>query len=306
MKANNDPQLLSWLHSVGVGFDCASAGEMRQVSPKADVIFANPCKSLADIAYANKKGRVTVVDCVEEVDKLRQVGWKGSVLIRLMVPDAGSEQPFSKKFGAPLSKVPAILDELRLAGVPHAGWSFHVGSKCRVASQYAEAIKICMEGRAMTKKDSTIIDVGGGFTPDPSFVEAAAVIRRCQRLYNGVRWIAEPGRFIAEPVVDLEVSVIGVKHGSTISYTVDESVYGAFSNVAFDGKKPVFISPKTGDLQKSIIFGRSCDSADLIAETMLPSLSIGDKLRVQNMGAYSMVSASEFNGFPMAERVYRS
>ena len=284
--------------------------QIRNVSVKASVIFANPCKSLVDIAYANKKSMITVVDCSEEVEKLRQVGWKGSVLIRLMVPDVGSEQPFSKKFGAPLSEVPHILNELRLSNIQHTGWSFHVGSKCRVPSQYAEAVKICMEGQAMVKgaeKGQVTVDIGGGFIPDSSFVETASVIRRQHRIFKGVRWIAEPGRFIAEPVVDLEVPVIGVKQcGSSISYTVDESIYGAFSNVAFDGKKPKFISLKQikGDLQKSKVFGRTCDSADLIAETLLPTLVVGDKLRVRNMGAYSMVSASEFNGFPMAERIY--
>ena len=86
----------------------------------------------------------------------------------------------------------------------------------------------------------------------------------------------------------------------TESITIDDSVYGIFSGVLFDGFIPKFKTKKAGRLQKYTIFGRTCDSADRIATNVeLPeSINEGDILEIDSIGAYSYVSASEFNGFP--------
>lgn len=58
-------------------------------------------------------------------------------------------------------------------------------------------------------------------------------------------------------------------------------------------------------LYNSIIFGPTCDSLDVIHKgCMLPLLELGDKLIIRNIGAYSIESATEFNGFPIPEKYY--
>jgi len=321
VKCNNDHRLLNWLATAGVHFDCASPGEIHQVlaagAKPSDIIYAHPCKSTYDIRIASDLGvRATVVDSPEEAKKLGSSGWVRSALIRLMVPDSGSKQPFSKKFGAPLSWVPEICDALHEYGVRLAGWSFHVGSLCTEPKQFSAAIELCAEAQAMIPTKSryafpTIVDIGGGFIPDASFDNAAAEIRDSFRHFPiNTEWIAEPGRFIATPVITMHVPVIGVKRriGGGFRYTVDESLYGAFSNIPFDGQTPEFelIDPAGyRPLVRATIFGRTCDSADCLAEDIeLPELRVGDWLRVSNMGAYTLVSSSEFNGFPLAKRIY--
>jgi ornithine decarboxylase len=57
-------------------------------------------------------------------------------------------------------------------------------------------------------------------------------------------------------------------------------------------------------LESARIFGRTCDSADVLADRVfLPRLSVGDRLHVDDMGAYTFVSSSEFNGFPKPDVV---
>jgi len=316
VKCNNDAKLLSWLANAGVQFDCASPGEMHQVlaagAKPTDIIYAHPCKSSGDIRVARDLGiRTTVVDSPEEAVKLGQSGWNQSTLIRLMVPDGGSKQPFSKKFGAPLSWVPEIYDALRQYGVRLSGWSFHVGSMCTEPQQFSTAIELCAEAQAMIPTEGPItVDIGGGFIPNV-FEAAASEIRSSFRHFPpDTEWIAEPGRFIATPVITMHVPIIGVKRriGGGFRYTVDEYLYGAFSNIPFDGQKPEFelIDPAGHrPLVRATIFGRTCDSADCLAEDIeLPELRVGDWLRVSNMGAYTLVSSSEFNGFPLAKRIY--
>jgi len=317
IKCNNDPQLLSWLFRAGANFDCASPSEIQQAlgagaGPK-QIIYAHPCKSSYDICMARELGiRTTVIDSPEEAIKLGKTGWTGSTLVRLMVPDSGSKQPFSKKFGAPLSWIPEIIDVLANYGIPLAGWSFHVGSMCKEPRQFSKAIELCAEAHALNPdKGPTIVDIGGGFVPDESFESAAAEIRSSFRHFpQSTTWIAEPGRFLATPVITLEVPVIGVKRreGGGFRYTIDESVYGAFSNIPFDGQKPTYELIDPSDrrpLVNATLFGRTCDSADCLEEDIeIPELRVGDWLRVSNMGAYTLVSSSEFNGFPLAKRIY--
>ena len=320
VKANNDPTLLRWLASSGVQFDCASIREMDDVAaagarPATDIIYAQPCKTVADLKKAAALSvPLTVVDSVEEVAKLREAQWDGNALIRLLVPDKGSAQPFSRKFGAPISWVPDIQRALQAAKIPHVGWSFHVGSMCSAPAQFATAIQLAATA-STTPASRQIVDLGGGFLHDaPSFAAAAAAIKTAMPLFPPTtRWIAEPGRFFAAPAATAEIEVIGVKPrlppATGIRATVDESVYGLFSNIPFDAQVPEFHHVDPGNRHRpptpTTLFGRTCDSADCLAEDiLLPELRVGDRLRVPTMGAYTIVSASEFNGFPQAQRVY--
>jgi len=314
VKSNNDVRLLSWLHGVGVRFDCASPNEIQQaisVGAKQDhILYANPCKSHKDIQTAKQLGiSSTVVDSPEEVQKLLEARWSGNVLIRLKVPDAASAMPFSRKFGAPKETVPDILHALRGTSIRHVGWSFHVGSICNDPGQYRTAIEMCAEVSSNVP-DVSIVDIGGGFIPDTDkFAIAAAEIRKAQGLFPAkTQWIAEPGRFFSSPVATLYVTVIGVKTSRKI-YTVNDSVYGSFSNIPFDGQKPTYTLLASDELKRprvrATLFGHTCDSADCLAEDIeLPELKVGDMLEVRNMGAYTTVSASMFNGFPLAQRLY--
>jgi ornithine decarboxylase len=290
---------------------------MRQalrVGAKAtDIIYAQPCKTVSDIRAAQRFGvQNTVVDSVEEVLKLAEAGWKGGTLVRLLVPDAGSAQPFSRKFGAPLSWVPDILYALRHTNQRHVGWSFHVGSGCHTPAQFQQAIEC-----AATAGPASIVDVGGGFLPDASaFAPAAAAIRSAQSLFPPTtRWIGEPGRFLCAPTVTAEVQVIGKKPMTDgrpgFRYTLGAGLYGIFSSIPFDGMKPAFelIAPdmKTRPLITAALYGPTCDSADCMGtDLQLPELRVGDWLRVRDMGAYTHVSATQFNGMPIGKRIYES
>ena len=176
---------------------------------------------------------------------------------------------------------------------------------------------MCAEADAIAKTTADIVDIGGGFIAEPALFEAAAAaIRKSQALFSTkTQWISEPGRFLSGPVVTLTVSVIGRKRRQDMSggwvYTLDESVYGSFSNIPFDGQRPTYrlmVSDeelKNRPVSSAMLFGHTCDSADCLAENIaLPELRVGDVLEVADMGAYTSVSASHFNGFPMPSRSY--
>jgi len=324
VKCNNNPILMGSLAQYGSGFDCASLREVREVralaTPQIPIIFAHPCKIIDEIgAVQNLDVDTTVIDSPEEVVKLKMNGWKGSVLVRLLVDDKGSKQPFSAKFGAPSAWWPEICRELQKYEIPCSGFSFHVGSECGKPENFYNAIKTGSEFRDLLssyqRKPINTIDIGGGFLSDAASLQACAYeINKARNQFfsptaSPYRWIAEPGRYFASNFFTLYVPIIGKKrrvNGEGWRYTINESIYGSFSNIPFDHQRPkpisLKISGRVAKIYPAEIYGRTCDSGDCLGkEFMMPEMDEGDWLRFDNMGAYTTVTASEFNGFPKPE-----
>ena len=58
-------------------------------------------------------------------------------------------------------------------------------------------------------------------------------------------------------------------------------------------------------LYESVVFGQTCDSSDWIAQNiMLPKLVPGNRLYATDHGAYTIASASKFNGFELPDILY--
>lgn len=323
VKCNPEPFLLKTLIDKGINFDCASLREVHNVRkcksaydmPSPEILYAHPLKSERDIqVIGDHHIQTTVVDSVEECDKLLKCAWKGNALVRIAVNDKESKMPFSAKFGATEKELDQIAKN---SLIPLTGISFHVGSGCENPLQYKDAIEYAAEiGFAILRKyrhDPKIVDIGGGFSSDPNtFVKTANVIQEAlNKVPKNRIMIAEPGRFFAQPSQDLFVKVIAKKNGPNgFRYVIDESLYGHFSCIPFDHQKPAFIRIPQEDLtlterpiKEAILFGRTCDSLDVIAKGPMEELVVGDWLYFPLMGAYTAATASEFNGFPKPELV---
>lgn len=318
VKCNPEPILLKALIKNGLQFDCASLREVREVKNYSkcneeppSILYAHPMKSDYDIRMIEKMGiTTTVVDSIEECKKLEQCGWKGTAYLRVAVGDKGSKMPFSAKFGARPEEIDRIAKEskIHLSGV-----SFHVGSGCQDYHQYTNAIKYVYKTvfQILNKNGHypDVIDIGGGFSANLiEFNPAALAIRNgIESIREYISVIAEPGRYFAQPSQDLFVKVIAKKRGTdgvSWRYVVDESLYGHFSCIPFDHQKPAWIRVPETDIRvnkrnsEGILFGRTCDSLDVIARGPMENLEVGDWLYFPLMGAYTSATASEFNGFP--------
>ena len=315
VKCNPDPKLVGLLRQYGFGFDCASQRELSLMNTNDLVVYANPCKSDRDIAYAKERGSpLTVIDSCEEVDKLDAASYTGGALVRIKVDDTGSKMPFGAKFGADVNDVTKIAEYAKKKNIGLQGVSFHVGSESRNPDAHNMAIELagvqCKKLLSVGHM-ATIIDIGGGFMPDKGlFGMQAAGIREAifMKRKAGLRFIAEPGRFFATESQDLFVQVIGKKpvgaNRPGWRYTLDESLYGQFTNILFDHQEPRWLripqrEGAKGKRGSGILFGRTCDSLDVIARSDdMEELEVGDWLWFPHMGAYTTVTASEFNGFP--------
>jgi len=211
--------------------------------------------------------------------------------------------------------------ELDIVGV-----SFHVGSGCEDENVYRSALMDCRKVYDMANEmnfDINTIDIGGGFPGDNNekFLKMANIINMGIDEYfknTNVKFISEPGRYFVTSAYTLVTSVINKKiikkeHSSEdpnskhIIYYLSESVYGSFNNIIFDHAKIILLpfNERNEKRYDCTIFGPTCDSMDKIATNcMLPDLSIGEVIYIENAGAYTIAASSNFNGFMQTECKY--
>ena len=154
-----------------------------------------------------------------------------------------------------------------------------------------------------------IIDIGGGFNKSVNMFEISKIVSNFIDEYPNIKYIAEPGRFMVEDIMDLYVTVIG-KSGNKIY--INNSIYGDFNSITYDHKVPTFeiyqskhkfdVSNKFDTLYSYNIYGATCDSMDIICKSVLSTeINEGDILKFHNFGAYSISSRTEFNGIKVAD-----
>lgn len=321
VKANPNPNVLKLLAGAGLGLDVASVPEIEWAlaagATPDRLIFANTMKSDAAIEFAAKQ-RVNLMtfDSEYELQKIVRHAPKARVLVRIKVPNVGSIVELSLKFGAePADAVPLLLKAKRLGLLP-VGVCFHVGSQCTHGSNYLEAFeltKIIVNDAARKGLPIELIDIGGGFpirhfdSDDDWFAAMAPALRmEMDRLFEpNLRIIAEPGRALVGPSSFLLLSVIGKSiRNNKHWYFLDDGVYGALSGTIFDHCKYQFNVLRRGPTQLSTLAGPTCDSLDIISsDEELPELEPGDLVYAQNIGAYSIAHATNFNGIPPAKAI---
>lgn len=327
MKCNPNPIITKLLHSLGCNFDCASKKEMEHILELSRnpgcIIFAHPCKYPSHIKYAKENGiNLMTFDSEEELYKIQVYHPTAKILLRLAVDDSHSLCKFNIKFGCKSHDINKILSKVKELQLNLIGFSFHVGSGCKSAYTYYDALRICKEAKDIADDKYgmhiELIDIGGGFmahNDDPdavSFEDIADKIKQGQYDFfdNSMQFIAEPGRFFVQKSHTLVCCVVAKKQTDDgFIYYINDGIYGSFNCIIFDHQEPELIpmQPRNATLlYKSQIFGNTCDSLDEIKRcVMLPELFVGDQLCVKHFGAYTTSAKSQsFNGYIVDKFIY--
>lgn len=275
IKCNPDPMILETLAAQGAGFDCATSAEIKLAlstgAAPEEIIFANPVKTVSDIAFARSMGvKKMTFDNLDELYKVHSLFPEAELVLRLLPDDSGSLMAFGSKFGADESVVDELLSLAQNLGVKIIGTSFHIGSGCYKPEKYDSALAMCrrvFDKSAEMGNPMSFLDIGGGFpggSIDSSeglrFEDFTAVIRRClaeyfpEDVFPSLQMIGEPGRYMVTDCGVLFAKVTGkrIQKGSAeqkkVLYYVNDGVYGAFNCIMYDHYNPTPI-PATEFIQ---------------------------------------------------------
>ena len=331
VKANSNQEIIKTLFNEGSSFDVASYNEFMQVHEYIKhfeedekhfyiwdkIIFSNTIKDRDTLRKIKKYRPLVTYDNLDELKKIKDHCSTAGVVLRLKVPDTGSQVEMSSKFGAEPAEAYELLHRAAKLGLDIEGLSFHVGSQCTNFDNYTKALEITSElfHEARAKGHTLkLIDIGGGFPVPydaqvPRFEKLAAVLNaEFKRLFpDDIEILAEPGRFMVATAALLVTEIIGkARRDGKIFYHINDGVYHTFSGVVYDHWIPNFHSFKLGKREVCAVVGPTCDSFDKITlSAQLPrNLEIGDRLYTENIGAYSTASTTRFNGFDGAKIIH--
>ncbi len=331
VKANSNPEIIKTLFNEGSSFDVASYNEFMQIYEYIKhfeekdkdffiwdkIIFSNTIKDRETLRKIKRYRPLVTYDNSDELMKIREYCDTAGLVLRLKVPDTGSQVEMSSKFGAEPGDANNLIRQAFDAGLVVEGLSFHVGSQCTNFDNYTVALAITSEIFHDARRKGynlNIVDMGGGFPVPydaqvPKFEKLTKLINaECKRLFpEDIEIIAEPGRFIVASAAMLITEIIGkARRDGKIFYYINDGVYHTFSGVVYDHWIPNFNSFRRGEKEVCAVVGPTCDSFDKISlSVQLPgNLEIGDYLYTQNIGAYSIASSTKFNGFDGAQIIH--
>ncbi|XP_065291896.1 ornithine decarboxylase-like isoform X1 [Dermacentor albipictus] len=325
VKCCTDLVVLRTLNSLGVNFDCSNKVEIETVmqlgvSPER-IIFAHPIKSVEHLNYA-KRNNVTLMtfDSADELDKIKDKNAR--LLLRIQGSSVGCGITMNHKFGCSLADACKVLRKARCLNLNIAGVSFHIGAAFKHPTVFQRTIEdakaVFDVGRELGFKMDTL-DIGGGFPGGArkldSFVELCHVIRDAIDTNfppsSCINIIAEPGQFFVMSAYTLITKVVGIKK----NFMTVEGKFCEHHNVYINESKcntinrdlfelmDIHISPLEAPVNRprdilTTIWGATCHPWDMIVcRSHFFAVSDGEWLVFDNMGAYTLVQASGFNGF---------
>jgi ornithine decarboxylase len=333
VKANSTQQIIETLFKEGSSFDVASYNEFMQVYQyikhfdKKDkkhfvwdkIIFSNTIKDKTTLSKIKQYKPLVTYDNRDELKKLKDHCETAGLVVRLKVPDTGSQVEMSSKFGAEPADAQKLIQQAFDMGLKVEGISFHVGSQCTNFDNFTAALAITSEIFNDARKKGfnlILVDIGGGFPVpyDPQVPEfkvlASLLNSEFKRLFpDDIEILAEPGRFIVATAATLVSEIIGkARRDGKIFYHINDGVYHTFSGVVYDHWIPNFSAYKDGEQEICAVVGPTCDSFDKITlSAELPAnLEVGDFLLTENIGAYSTASSTKFNGFDGAKIIHKN
>ncbi|XP_075222924.1 ornithine decarboxylase-like isoform X2 [Lycorma delicatula] len=321
VKCNDSLIVLEVLAALGTGFDCASKGEINKVLSlgvdPSRILFANPAKLKSHIHHAANQGvDLMTFDNECELHKVKNFFPSARLILRIRCDSTISQCPLGMKFGCdPLTEAPHLLEVANSLGLNVVGISFHVGSGCQDPPVFERAITAArnlFDIGLHLGFNMNILDIGGGFPGNKgtSIDKIAEIVNSTLDLHfppsEGINIIAEPGRFYAASAFTLATNIHSKRDSVNNSmYYINDGVYGSFNCILYDhavvSPQPFMVNPKpVTKLQPASVWGPTCDGLDQVVDNcLLPPLDIGDWLIFEDMGAYTLPVASQFNGFPV-------
>jgi len=315
VKANDDPEVVRIVADCGLGFEVGSVAELNEVLhlgvPPERVISSNPIKAPEFIRYAVTRGvRTFAFDSRAEVDKLVKLAPECEAVVRLAVPNEGSDWPLSGKFGVEFGPAVELLAYSKVKGLNAVGVNFHVGSQCGNLQSWDTAIgltaKLFDEAREIGL-GFDLVNLGGGYPslyrkPIPSVPAIEDVIRKSLARWfpRGVRLMIEPGRFLVGDAGVFVTRVIGkAQRQDGMWVLIDVGVFNGLAE-ALGGIRYEYRTLRDGSPSRCILAGPSCDGFDVIdRDVEMVEPEVGDIVLIRTAGAYTTVYAARFNGFPL-------
>lgn len=227
----------------------------------------------------------TLLNYVDRHDK------KINLMLRLRMKEHTIKTEMHYVYGMYSSLVNELIPKLR--GNKHIGVlgvHFHRKTENIGEWEITDELSELLPKETMERID--VLNIGGGMPVEYKNYSAETLPHIFKRIKEARRWangygaklMAEPGRFIAAPSIELRCSVIGIAESTAF---VNCSVYNSAMDTIVDNVK----LPVKGETERGksyLIKGFTPDSRDIFRyKVRMRNVKIGDTITFLNAGAYT-------------------
>ncbi len=340
-KACSNIAILDLMRRHGVVVDAVSAGEVHRAlaagySPHGD---PPPIVYTADIFDRDALELVVKhdlhVNCgsPDMIDQLGEVKPGANITLRIN-PGFGHGHSQKTNTGGEQSKHgiwhEQLDDCLRRAdhhGIGISGLHLHIGS----GTDLEHLSQVCTSMKQLALRvgrSITTISAGGGLPVPYKAGDTFVDIETYYDLWNvtrkrledsfghAVRLEIEPGRYLVCESGYLVTEIRAIKQaGSNTFYLCDAGFNNLARPILYGSYHPMSIAPRHPEAvrgeQEVVVGGPLCESGDIFTQTeggfvckrRLPEAEVGDRLVIENAGAYGFVMGSNYNSKPLAAEV---
>lgn len=330
VKANPYLPVVNFLKPLVDGFDVASQKEMLMAvqtgMPVADISFAGPGKTDAELLSAIMLGVTINVESVSELQRIEMLGNSVSVLPKVAIrvnpafelkasgmKMAGGAKPF----GIDEEVLPELLAGCAKRAFKLRGFHIFCGSQNLKPDALIEAhqqtFALAAKLVAASPYPLESINLGGGFgVPyfagerrldlQPVADSLRQLLTDYQQQFAGIELVIELGRYLVAEAGLYACQVVDKKHSRGTTYLVCNG--GLHHNLANSGNfgqvirknYPVTIANKmqASDTELVTAVGPLCTPLDILADKMqLPTADVGDWLVVYQAGAYGPTASPQ-------------
>jgi len=336
-KANPNPEVIRVFVDAGAGVEIASAAELLRAlaggAAPDRILFAGPGKSPRELELAVAHGIGEIhVESFDEIERLAALGSPARVSIRVNPGEGASGgamrmggQPTA--FGIDEERLDEAIDAIRRhATLEFRGIHMFAGTQILDADvlvgQWRHGIAVARRAASRIGGALATVDLGGGLGIPYFANETPLDLARVKELaaplfaeldgdplFEGTRFILEPGRFLAGPAGIYVGRVNSVKESRGKRFVILDA--GMHHHLAASGNLGQVIKrdyplvrasgSTPGDATEVTVVGPLCTPLDTLGrKAILPPLGAGDLVAVLQSGAYGLsASPVGFLSHPM-------
>ncbi len=318
IKANPHPAILKAIIGEGFGLECVSQGEFEHVfaslpelSP-GRVLFTPSFAPRREYEAAFTRGIIVTLDNIEALQRWPEVFRGRTIWLRIDLGHGEGHHEkvrtggVAAKFGLPMTRFDAFIEEARKLDVRISGLHAHLGSGIE-DPQHWRGVYAHLAGLADSVGTIETIDIGGGlpipYTPEsPDFDLALwrSGLEEIKSAYPRYGLVIEPGRYLVAESGALLLAVTQViEKDGVLRIGCDAGMNALMRPAMYEAYHGIFNLSRLDDGETAAfdVVGPVCESSDVLGRgRTLPVDTVEDDVMlVADAGAYGMAMANTYN-----------
>lgn len=323
-KTNNLPWIILYMKQKGLWAEVVSSDEYSLAVSlgfkQKNIVFNGPAKEKKEFIEAVENGAIVNIDSKRELSwllncdkkKLKEsnIGLRVNFCVEEYCPGESQGENEDGRFGFSYEagELYGAINYLKENNIPLSGLHMHCSSKTRSLNIYSAIAQVIVKIVSECSLNLKYVDIGGGFfggVPDkPSFEDYFSIVYDVlskEELLKKTNLIIEPGISLIGSSIDYVTTVVDTKKTKNNNFVLLDGARVHVDPFKRKSQYTYSINRKNKPINEErylqILGGFTCMEDDRFFKIDDVSLSMGDEVVFEKVGAYTMGLTSQFIEF---------